>query len=86
MAKTTHLSPVINLNRMHTKTRPFPFLYLERVGRILYNHVRVLHIYYYFIANRYSLRLEAMLQKEEFQITLDTIEPSIEALKGAMEG
>lgn len=27
-----------------------------------------------------------MLQKEEFQITLDTIEPSIEALKGAMEG
>lgn len=33
----------------------------------------------------YSLRLEAMLQKEEFQITLDTIEPSIEALKGAME-
>ena len=46
----------------------------------------MLHIYYYFIANRYSLRLEAMLQKEEFQITLDTIEPSIEALKGAMEG
>lgn len=56
------------------------------VFEILYNHVRVLHIYYYFIANRYSLRLEAMLQKEEFQITLDTIEPSIEALKGAMEG
>ena len=27
-----------------------------------------------------------MLQKEEFQITLETIEPSIEALKGAIEG
>ncbi|XP_078369378.1 LOW QUALITY PROTEIN: inverted formin-2-like [Oculina patagonica] len=33
----------------------------------------------------YSLRLEAMLQKEEFQITLETIEPSIEALQGAIE-
>ncbi|KAJ7363371.1 hypothetical protein OS493_011659 [Desmophyllum pertusum] len=33
----------------------------------------------------YSLRLEAMLQKEEFQITLETIEPTIEALKGAIE-
>ena len=33
MAKTTHLLPEINLNRMHTKTRRFPFLYLERVGK-----------------------------------------------------
>jgi len=41
---------------------------------------------YLFVFNRYSLRLEAMLQKEEFQITLETIEPSIEALKGAIEG
>ena len=36
--------------------------------------------------NRYSLRLEAMLQKEEFQLTLETIEPSIEALQGAIKG
>ena len=41
---------------------------------------------YFVVANRYSLRLEAMLQKEEFQITLETIEPTIEALKGAIEG
>ena len=27
-----------------------------------------------------------MLQKEEFQLTLETIEPSIEALKGAIQG
>ena len=66
-------------SRVHSRIFQFVFV-------ILYNYVRVLHIYHYFIANRYSLRLEAMLQKEEFQITLDTIEPSIEALKGAMEG
>ena len=41
---------------------------------------------YLLVSNRYNLRLEAMLQKEEFQITLETIEPSIEALKGAIEG
>ena len=38
------------------------------------------------VTYRYNLRLEAMLQKEEFQITLETIEPTIEALKGAIEG
>ena len=37
-------------------------------------------------AYRHSLRLDAMLQKEEFQLTLETIEPSIEALKGAIQG
>lgn len=27
-----------------------------------------------------------MLQKEEFQITVETIEPSLESLKGAIQG
>lgn len=36
--------------------------------------------------SRYNLRLEAMLQKEEFQITVETIEPSLESLKGAIQG
>ncbi|XP_068701516.1 inverted formin-2-like isoform X1 [Montipora foliosa] len=33
----------------------------------------------------YSLRLEAMEQKEEFQLILETIEPSIAALNGAIK-
>jgi len=43
-------------------------------------------LFFHVAVKRYSLRLEAMLQKEEFQLTLETIEPSIEALKGAIQG
>lgn len=46
----------------------------------------ILLILYFVVTYRYNLRLEAMLQKEEFQITLETIEPTIEALQGAIEG
>ena len=34
----------------------------------------------------YKLRLEGMLQKEEFQMTVVAIEPNIEAIQGAIRG
>ena len=67
----------------------FPYFYLtcpRLISCAVHNEMFLTRYFIISLLNRYSLRLEAMLQKEEFQLTLETIEPSIEALQGAIKG